>query len=124
MRALHVRLTLSFALLLAGLAIGLLVLLSRTSDRYSDEVLQRLNSGIAQYVVQELPPLKGGKVNEVALHELAHRPDVGDYEESALSLEEMYTALLARFHRTAERNGQGSASRPYPVPLQEKGDRQ
>jgi two-component system, OmpR family, sensor kinase len=73
MRALHVRLTLAFALLLAGLAIGLLVLLSRTSDRYSDEVLQRLNSGIALYVVQELSLLKGGKVNEVALHELAHR---------------------------------------------------
>ena len=73
MRALHVRLTLSFALLLAGLAIGLLVLLSRTSDRYSDEVLQRLNSGIAPYVVQELPLLKGGEVNEGALHELAHR---------------------------------------------------
>jgi hypothetical protein len=73
MRALHVRLTLSFALLLAGLAIGLLVLLSRTSDRYSDEVLQRLNSGIVLYVVQELPLLEGGKVNEVALHELAHR---------------------------------------------------
>ena len=73
MRALHVRLTLAFALLLAGLAVGLLVLLSRTSDRYSDEVLQRLNSGIAPYVVQELPLLKGGKVNEAALHELAHR---------------------------------------------------
>jgi two-component system OmpR family sensor kinase len=73
MRALHVRLTFAFALLLAGLAIGLLLLLSRISDRYSDEVLQRLNSGIAPYVVQELPLLEGGKVNEAALHELAHR---------------------------------------------------
>jgi len=52
MRALHVRLTFAFALLLAGLAVGLLLLLSRTSDRYSDEVLQRLNSGIASYVVR------------------------------------------------------------------------
>jgi hypothetical protein len=51
MRALHVRLTIASAALLAGLAIGLLLLLSRTSDRYSDEVLQRLNSGIAPYVV-------------------------------------------------------------------------
>src|SRR5437016_2723856 len=73
MRALHLRLTIAFALLLAGLAIGLLLLLSRTSDRYSDEVLQRLNSGIALYVVKELPLLEGGKVNEAALHELAHR---------------------------------------------------
>jgi two-component system OmpR family sensor kinase len=73
MRALHVRLTIAFAVLLAGLAVGLLLLLGRTSDRYSDEVLQRLNSGIALYVVQELPLLTGGKVNEAALHELAHR---------------------------------------------------
>ena len=73
MRALHVRLTIAFAVLLACLAIGLLLLLGRTSDRYSDEVLQRLNSGIALYVVQELPLLTGGKVNEAALHELAHR---------------------------------------------------
>jgi two-component system, OmpR family, sensor kinase len=73
MRALHARLTIAFALLLAALAIGLLLLLSRTSDRYSDEVLQRLNAGIAMYVVQELPLLEGGKVNEAALHELAHR---------------------------------------------------
>jgi len=57
MRALHVRLTIASAALLAGLAIGLLLLLSRTSDRYSDEVLQRLNSGIAPYVVKELPLL-------------------------------------------------------------------
>lgn len=73
MRALHLRLTIAFAVLLAALAIGLLLLLSRTSDRYSDEVLQRLNSGIALYVVQELPLLEGGKVNEAALRELAHR---------------------------------------------------
>jgi two-component system OmpR family sensor kinase len=73
MRALHVRLTVAFALLLAALSIGLLLLLSYTSDRYSDEVLQRLNSGIAPYVAQELPLLEGGKVNEAALRELAHR---------------------------------------------------
>jgi len=72
-RALHIRLTFTFALLLAALAVGLLLLLSRTSGRYSDEVLQRLNSGIAPYVVRELPLLEGGKVNEAALHELAHR---------------------------------------------------
>src|SRR5258708_7448133 len=73
MRALHVRLTFAFALLLESLAVGLLPLLRRTSDRYSDEVLQRLDTGIASYVVQELPLLEVGKVNEAALHELAHR---------------------------------------------------
>jgi two-component system OmpR family sensor kinase len=73
MRALHIRLTFTFALLLAALAVGLLLLLSRISDRYSDEVLQRLNSDIAPYVVRELPLLEDGKVKETALHELAHR---------------------------------------------------
>jgi ABC-2 type transport system ATP-binding protein len=34
-----------------------------------------------------------------ALEELRGRPGVFDCEESALSLEEMYTALLARYHR-------------------------
>src|SRR5260221_10700559 len=73
MRALPVRLTFTWALLFAAFAVGLLLVLGRTSDSYSDEVLQRLNSGVAPYVVQELPLLEGGKVNEAALHELAHR---------------------------------------------------
>ena len=73
MRALHVRLTLAFAVLLAGLAIALLLLLSRTSERYADEVLQRLDADIAKYVVRELPLLEGGRVNEAALGELGRR---------------------------------------------------
>ena len=73
MRALHVRLTLALAALLVGLAIGLLWLLSRTSERYADEVLQRLNADIAMYVVRELPLLDGGIVNEQALRELSRR---------------------------------------------------
>ena len=73
MRALHVRLTLALAALLAALAIGLLLLLSRTSERYADEVLQRLNADIAMYVVRELPLLDNGIVNEQALRELGRR---------------------------------------------------
>jgi ABC-2 type transport system ATP-binding protein len=53
-----------------------------------------------------------------ALEELRHREGVLDVEETPLNLEEMYTALLARFHRPAEaapsRNGRhrpGSADR-------------
>jgi hypothetical protein len=44
-------------------------------------------------------------------------------EESALTLEEMYTALLARFHSGDERNGQGKAKRPVWTSLAEKGER-
>lgn len=73
MTALHVRLTIAFALLLGLVGFGLLALLSRTSDRYSDEVRQRLDSGISMYVVRELALIEGGHVNQAALRELANR---------------------------------------------------
>ena len=73
MKALHLRLTFAFAILLTALAIGLLLLLNRTSERYSDEVLQRLNSDIGMYVVRELPLLEAGKVNDKALRELGRQ---------------------------------------------------
>ena len=73
MKALHLRLTLAFAILLTVLAFALLLLLNRTSERYSDEVLQRLNADIGMYVVRELPLLEAGRVNETALRELGRR---------------------------------------------------
>ena len=73
MTALHVRLTLAFAVLLALVGFGLLALLSLTSDRYADEVRQRLDSGISMYVVRELALIQGGHVNQAALRELANR---------------------------------------------------
>jgi len=71
--ALHVRLTVAFAALLVLLGLGVLVLLSRTSDRYADEVRQRLDAGISMYVVRELALIEKGSVNTVALRELANR---------------------------------------------------
>jgi signal transduction histidine kinase len=73
LRALHLRLTISLALVLAISAFGLMALLSQTSNRYSDEIRQRLDAGIAMYVVRELPLMSGGKVNHDALRELANR---------------------------------------------------
>ena len=73
MNALHVRLTLAFAALLALLGFGLLALLSQTSDRYADEVRQRLDSGISMYVVRELALIEKGHVNQAALRELGNR---------------------------------------------------
>lgn len=73
MNALHLRLTLALTLLLAVLAVGLVALQSRTSDRYADEVLQRLNASVAMYVVRELPLLDGETVNRAALDELGRR---------------------------------------------------
>jgi signal transduction histidine kinase len=73
MNALHVRLTLAFAALLTLLGFGLMALLSQTSDRYADEVRQRLDSGISMYVVRELALIEKGHVNQVALRELGNR---------------------------------------------------
>jgi signal transduction histidine kinase len=73
MRALHLRLTGVLAVLLVALALGIFVLLGRTSDRYADELRQRLDAGIAMYVVRELPLMHGGTINEAALRELARR---------------------------------------------------
>ena len=61
MKALHVRLTAALALLLGVFGICLLLLIAHTSDRYAAEVRQRLDAGIAMYVVRELPLMHGGK---------------------------------------------------------------
>ena len=73
MRALHLRLTIAVAILLALLGFGLLALIAQTSERYAAEVRQRLDAGIAMYVVRELPLLKDGVVNIAAWRELANR---------------------------------------------------
>ena len=71
--ALHVRLTAGFAVLLGLVGFALLALLSRTSDRYADEVRQRLDAGISMYVVRELALIEGGHVNQAAVRTLANR---------------------------------------------------
>lgn len=60
--------------------------------------------------------------DRTALEDLRQRAGVLDVEESPPSLEEMYTALLARFHRrsTAERREERPEEPVRPV---EKGDR-
>jgi two-component system OmpR family sensor kinase len=73
MKALYVRLTLATALLLSLLGTALLALMAGTSEQYAAEVRQRLDAGIAMYVVRELHLLEQGKVNEAALRELANR---------------------------------------------------
>ncbi len=60
--------------------------------------------------------------DRAALEELKQRPGVLDLEESSLSLEEMYTSLLARFHRAAGPEGR-STVKAEQVILAEKGER-
>ena len=54
--------------------------------------------------------------NRAALDALAERPDLEGVEESELTLEEMYTALLARYHTggpfTASANGRAGRGAP------------
>jgi ABC-2 type transport system ATP-binding protein len=60
--------------------------------------------------------------DRAALDDLAHRPGVLEVDEAALTLEEMYTALLSRFHRHPDRNGGPlMPEREVRAPLSEKG---
>jgi len=56
-----------------------------------------------------------------ALEEMRQRPGIHNLQETPLNLEEMYTALLARFHRPEEAagrsNGRATALRPSPSVL-------
>jgi len=62
--------------------------------------------------------------NRAALAALRERADLGEFEETPLTLEEMYTALLARYHTiappTASANGQATSGESAPI---EKGAR-
>lgn len=69
---LYARLALAMCLLFVLMG-GLLILVSNeTSERYSLEVTQRINRDIALHAAEDMPLLKNGEVNEVALKELAH----------------------------------------------------
>jgi signal transduction histidine kinase len=70
---LDTRLTLTFGALLVLLAVVLVGLLTRITERYHAEVSQRLNAGIAMYVTGQTALLDGNGVNRAALNELAHR---------------------------------------------------
>jgi ABC-2 type transport system ATP-binding protein len=69
------------------------------------EVLEEQGSGRQWQAVVQDP-------DRAALDELRHREGVSDLEESPLSLEDMYTALLARFHRPAEAPEAGNGRAP------------
>jgi ABC-2 type transport system ATP-binding protein len=58
-----------------------------------------------------------------AIEELRKRSGVIDLEEAPVTLEEMYTALMARFHVPGERNGRSGAVESEPVKTPKKGDR-
>jgi ABC-2 type transport system ATP-binding protein len=76
------------------------------------EVLEFESSGRLWQAVLQDP-------HRAALEEMRQHESIHDLEESSLNLEEMYTALLARFHRPEEarpsRNGRSSSPLPGKV---------
>ena len=70
---LHTRLTLAFGLLLVLLGTVLSPWIARIAERYHAEVTQRLNSGVAMYVTDELALLDEQGINRAALAELSRR---------------------------------------------------
>jgi ABC-2 type transport system ATP-binding protein len=73
-------------------------------------LLDRTTAGPQWQVVLQDP-------DRIALDGLAHREGVYGYEESPLSLEEMYTALLGRYHAAPSENpaGLNGTAREGPV---------
>ncbi len=73
MRSLHARLTFAVAVLLCLLGGVLIFITERTSEQYADEIRQRLDAGVAMYVVDEMRLMPGGRVDTGALRTLAER---------------------------------------------------
>ena len=67
------RLALYMALLLVALVLALAWVGRYASSLYFQEVNQKLNASVAMYVVERLPLIDQGRVNQVALQELAER---------------------------------------------------
>ncbi len=70
---LYAKLTVAFLILVTALGGWLLYLSQSTSERYSQEVMQRLNQSVAMYVTDQQTLINNGNVDEVALSELASR---------------------------------------------------
>jgi ABC-2 type transport system ATP-binding protein len=60
--------------------------------------------------------------NRLALEGLRHSEGVSSFEELPLSLEEMYTALLGRYHRAGRPSANGRRHSEAPVPSRQPGE--
>jgi signal transduction histidine kinase len=72
MRSLSARLVLALLIILVSVGLVFTWLAKWSSDRYHQEITQRLNSSIAMYIVNERPLLDGAAVNSAALEHVAH----------------------------------------------------
>jgi signal transduction histidine kinase len=70
---LYIKLSATQVLLFLLIGVALVLLTRYSSDRYYQEVTQRLNSPIAKHVAEEGPLIEHGKANADALQALAHQ---------------------------------------------------
>ncbi len=73
LHTLYGKLTVAFLLLVTILGAWLLYLSHSTSERYSQEVMQRLNQSVAMYVTDQQTLINDGIVDEIGVAELASR---------------------------------------------------
>ena len=71
-RFLYFRLALAMCLLFIAVGGALIAISKQTSERYSLEVTQRINRDIALHAAEDMPLFQDGRVNDVAVKELAH----------------------------------------------------
>ncbi|MDN3640474.1 HAMP domain-containing sensor histidine kinase [Simiduia curdlanivorans] len=69
--SLRSRLSVSFILLFCLIGLSYVSLIFWSSDRYYDEITQKLNRSLAMYIVNRAPLIEQGVVNEAAMQELA-----------------------------------------------------
>lgn len=70
---LYAKLALALLVLLLLVGVGIVYLVSYTSQLYQQEVNQRLNASLTNNIVKEMELFKSGEVNQGALKEMFHR---------------------------------------------------
>ncbi len=73
MQSLSFKLPAALVFLFSLIGITMVVLTRYSSDRYYQEVTQRLNAPVAMYVTGEAPLIRNGAINTLALASLAHQ---------------------------------------------------
>lgn len=69
---LYIKIATTLLLLLIVLGIGFAIISAYTSRRYFQETNQRLYGNVAEYLVRETKPLKEGKPDSSAIHDIMH----------------------------------------------------
>ncbi|MDP1623452.1 MAG: HAMP domain-containing sensor histidine kinase [Bacteroidales bacterium] len=72
LKSLYWRISAAFLLILLLLGLAYVLITTLASNRYYQEMTQRLNANVAEHLLVEVPPFLDGKVNEEALGKIMH----------------------------------------------------